>query len=155
MSGTEKQDIMRGTSHAETISGKGGIDVITASDGNDKLIGGKDKDWLSGQGGNDLFVYASISETRSGSANRDVICDWGFGKDRIDLRQIDASSVFSGNQAFKWIGSHGFNGKAGELRYHREGSVTIVDGDINGDRTADFQIQLNGKIALKATDFLL
>ena len=155
MSGTERQDIMRGTSHAETMYGKGGIDVITASDGNDKLIGGKDKDWLSGQGGNDLFVYASIGETRAGSANRDVICDWGFGKDRIDLRQIDASSVFSGNQAFKWIGSHGFNGKASELRYHREGSVTIVDGDINGDGTADFQIQLNGKIALKATDFLL
>jgi hypothetical protein len=155
MKGTEKQDIMRGTGNADVIYGNGGIDVITASGGNDKLIGGKDKDWLSGQGGNDLFVYASISETRSGSANRDVICDWGFGKDRVDLHVVDANKAVSGNQAFKWVGAHSFTGKAGELRTYFDGKNTVVEGTVDANHSADFQIQINGKVTLAALDFLL
>jgi serralysin len=32
---------------------------------------------------------------------------------------------------------------------------TIVEGDINGDRVADFQIELSGLKVLVASDFLL
>ncbi len=155
-SGGAYQDIMYGTGAKETFYGKGGIDVIAAGSGDDTIVGGREKDWLSGQGDNDIFVYTSILDSRLGSGNRDVICDWGFGRDRIDVSQIDANNSVSGNQAFKWIGSKGFSGKAGELRFFHSGSATFVEGTINNDKAADFQIQINAaKIKLSAVDFIL
>jgi Ca2+-binding RTX toxin-like protein len=154
MAGSEKQDIMRGTGGVDVIHGKGGIDVITAGSGNDVLVGGANRDWLSGQGGNDTFVFTSLTDSRPGS-DCDVICDWGFGTDRIDLRLIDANTAASGDQAFKWIGASAFSGQAGELRAYSTGSSTIVEANVDGDKGADLQIQINGKIALAAIDFLL
>ena len=153
--GTEKQDIMYGTAKADVIHGKGGIDVILGGDGNDSIAGGHDKDWMAGQSGDDTFIFTSVQDSLPGEAHRDVICDWGFGKDKIDLHLIDANAVTAGDQAFSWIGSNAFSGKAGELHVRYEGNTTIVEGTVNPDTVADFQIQINGKVFLAALDFLL
>ena len=108
-----------------------------------RITGGGGKDWMAGQGGNDAFVYESV-KTRSGEDYRDEILDWGFGKDRIDLHLIDANTKVLGNQAFGWIGSKGFSGHAGELRYSPDHDGVVVSGDVNGDRKADFQIEVHG-----------
>lgn len=42
----------------------------------------------------------------------------------------------------------------GELRYEFAGSDTLVSGDTNGDRAADFTIRLTGAITLTAADLL-
>ena len=55
--------------------GNGGIDVIEAGAGNDILVGGADRDWMSGAGGDDVYVYNSISNSKVGD-DCDVI--WGF-----------------------------------------------------------------------------
>ena len=53
------------------------------------------------------------------------------------------------------------SGIAGQLHFRQEnpaGTVndkTIVEGDINGDKVADFQIELTGLKALAAADFIL
>lgn len=61
----------------------------------------------------------------------------------------------AGNQAFKWIAYQAFHHKAGELHYVRSGANLVVEGDVNGDGRADFQIQLNAKSVLGSTDFYL
>jgi serralysin len=54
-----------------------------------------------------------------------------------------------------------FTGTKGLLRWFQEdkpGSAndkTIVEGDVNGDTRADFQIELKGLITLSTTDFVL
>jgi len=40
------------------------------------------------------------------------------------------------------------------LRSVATASSTVVSGDINGDRTADFAIALTGAFTLTATDFV-
>jgi Ca2+-binding RTX toxin-like protein len=158
ISGTDGRNELYGTSAAETILGRGATDVINAGSGNDILDGGAGKDWLVGQGGNDIFVFSSVADIGRGST-RDVISAWGEGlngrgHDMIDLRSIDADIGISGNQAFRWLGTGGFTGKAGELRTFFDGTNTIVEGTVNADRVADFQIQISGKIALATADFL-
>ncbi|MGE0725676.1 MAG: protease, partial [Alphaproteobacteria bacterium] len=78
-------------------------------------------------------------------------------EDFIDLSAIDASTRISGNQAFAFIGTAAFSGTAGQLRYDLTSipGSALVQGDTNGDRTADIEIELRGVGALTAQDFLL
>ena len=72
--------------------------------------------------------------------NRDRIVDFSRGQDdTIDLSTIDAKTG-GGNQAFKWIGKQAFHDVKGELRYKDLGPKVIVQGDIDGDGKADFEI---------------
>jgi serralysin len=68
--------------------------------------------------------------------------------DRIDLAAIDANTVLAGNQAFSFIGSGAFTGMSGQLRF----AGGFVQGDLNGDATADFMIHMNAP-SLAAGDF--
>ena len=70
--------------------------------------------------------------------------------DEIDLSGIDANAGAAGNQAFAFIGSKGFSGKEGELQYKKG----IVAGDVNGDKAADFHIEIANHHGLAASDFI-
>jgi len=60
------------------------------------------------------------------------------GAHDIELSDIDAKAGRAGDQAFKFIGGKGFSGAAAELNCKNG----IVSGDVNGDKTADFQIEV-------------
>jgi len=86
----------------------------------------------------------------------DLITDFSRAQgDKIQLSGIDADTTVAGNQAFHWIAKAAFSGDAGELRYAVSGSKTVVYGDDDGDRVADFHIDLSGKLTLAAGDFIL
>ncbi|MEZ5828543.1 MAG: hypothetical protein R3D01_09310 [Hyphomicrobiales bacterium] len=72
----------------------------------------------------------------------------------IDLRGIDAKKGISGNQKFKFIGTHDFHDVKGELRCKELGSMVIVQGDVNGDGKADFEILVMAASLAKG-DFVL
>jgi homoaconitase/3-isopropylmalate dehydratase large subunit len=73
----------------------------------------------------------------------------------IDLHTLDARLNQAGNQSFDFIGEHGFSHTAGELRYKAVAGGLVVEGDVDGDGRADFQIELQGLGKLSAGDFLL
>ena len=108
---------------------------------------------MTGGAGSDYFYFANRLETQRG-ANHDVITDFTHGTDAIDLYDIDARTGH-GNQAFKFIGRQGFHHNAGELHYVYSGANTVIEGDVNGDGRADFQIELSGHMALNRFDFVL
>ncbi|MGH6736017.1 MAG: calcium-binding protein [Methyloceanibacter sp.] len=135
------------------IDGKGGNDKITGSDFADVLRGGAGKDTLTGGAGRDFFDFNKISESKVG-AKRDVITDFKRGQDHIDLKDIDAKKGVGGNNKFKFIGKDDFGETKGELRYEDKGSTVIVQGDVNGDGKADFEIMVKAG-ALSAGDFVL
>ena len=149
--GDQGNDYLSGSNGNDRLYGGSGNDELSGGAGNDLLYGGTGRDYLTGGSGADTFVFTSLSDSRPGSA-RDVITDFSRGDgDYIDLRSIDADTSRSGNQAFDFIGTKGFSGEAGELRF----KSGIVSGDVDGDGVADFQIKVDDFTKMYAGDFLL
>jgi len=147
--GGSGNDVIKGNAASNSLYGGKGNDTLYGLDGNDYLAGGSGADILSGGRGADRFVFKSVSESR-GSAI-DTISAFVLGSDHIDLSGIDASTRASGDQAFTFIGATAFSGKAGQLKFSRG----LVSGDVNGDKTADFQIKVSGVSVLGKGDFYL
>ena len=53
------------------------------------------------------------------------------------------------------IGSNAFSNVAGELRYEIVAANTIIQGDVNGDGVADFELELTGIQSFVTADMLL
>lgn len=154
--GSDAAQVLYGSSDADTIYGLGGNDTLSGGAGDDVLIGGAGRDFMVGGAGRDVFDFNHPGESGKTASARDRIADFGRGQDDIDLRTIDASAKVHGNQNFKFIGKSVFHKVAGELHFRYEGgSKTIVEGDVNGDGRADFQIELAGHKTLTAGDFIL
>lgn len=138
-----------GTSANDVLVGSDAQDWIHGGAGNDTIVGGGGRDFLTGGGGRDTFVYAKTADAT------DHIGDFRVGEDRIDLSRIDANVLMSGNQAFQFIAQDRFSGQAGQLRFDFRGANTAIEGDVNGDRIADFRIDLAGRHILSANDIVL
>jgi Ca2+-binding RTX toxin-like protein len=122
--------------------------------GNDVLTGGNGRDIQVGGVGVDRFDFNLIGETKVG-ALRDRLNDFKHGQgDKIDLSGIDAKTGIAGNQAFTFIGDDAFSDTKGELRFKDLGAKVIVQGDVNGNGTADFEIFVNIGSLVKG-DFIL
>jgi len=139
-----------------TLYGEMGNDVITGGASKEKFDGGVGQDDLTGGVGADTFIFAAASDTKATFAKCDVIEDFSHKQhDKIDLHQIDADTGTGDMDAFTFIGTEHFHGKAGELHYLFKGANTFVSGDVDGDKTADFMIELHGHVAPISSDFLL
>ena len=156
--GTSYGDGMIGSKGNNKLWGMDGSDDVWGMKGNDKLFGGDDKDYLYGgnaddqltggkgkdylEGGNgkDVFIFASASDMDKGK-NADVIADFESG-DKIDL---------SGVGGLTFVGKDDFTNTAGELRFE-DG---LLQGDIDGDGTADFEIKVKDVNTLDDGDFIL
>ncbi|MCJ8054194.1 M10 family metallopeptidase C-terminal domain-containing protein [Shinella curvata] len=138
------------------MNGLGGNDTIAGREGNDKLYGGSGADGLYGGSGKDTFVFKSKTDLTTSKTATDTIFDFSQSqKDIIDLSAIDANTTKSGNQAFTFIKSDGFHGKAGELRYEKKASDTYVYGDTDGDGKTNFVLHFDDALTLTKADFLL
>jgi serralysin len=104
---------------------------------------------LWGGSGKDRFDFNSIKESKTGSS-RDQIKDFKRGDDEIDLSNIDANTKKGGNQKFNFIVAKEFSKTPGELRFDNK----IVQGDVNGDGKADFEIRFDLN-KLSGGDFIL
>lgn len=124
--------------------------------GNDTLVGGLGADDLYGGTGKDIFVFTSLKDSTVAVSGRDTIFDFSRTQgDRIDLSGIDAMSSTSKNDAFAFIGSKGFSGKSGELRFDKKAAGTYIYGDVDGNGKADFTIELTAAVTLLKGDFIL
>ena len=151
-----------GQSGVDTLEGLGGNDEIRGNVGNDVLDGGADDDLVIGGSGADTLTGGSgndnfrIGYFESGTgAGADRITDFASGSDIVDISGWDANTGLGGDQAFSFIGGAAFSGSAGELRTFFDGVDTWIQGDINGDAVADFDIRFDGNLALAAGDFVL
>ncbi|HWM31860.1 MAG TPA: PQQ-dependent sugar dehydrogenase [Methyloceanibacter sp.] len=148
--GGSGNDKLNGDAGNDTLDGGSGDDKLDGGDGKDFMSGGSGRDFFTGGAGSDRFDFNLVSDSKTGSA-RDKIIDFKHSQgDKIDLSGIDARTNTSGNNAFKFIGDKAFSKTAGELRF----KSNIVQGDVNGDGIADFEIHVNVS-KLVAGDFVL
>lgn len=156
--GNGGNDFLVGNAGHDQIVGGSGIDVISGNTGDDVLWGGQGQDFIWTGGGQDTIYYWDVSA--SSPFARDRIVDFSHA-DRIDLSAIDADTADSGNQSFRFIGVQQFSGVAGQLRYQRYDDpfntkdATIISADVNGDRIADFQVEIRRLIWIEQSDFIL
>jgi Ca2+-binding RTX toxin-like protein len=176
-------DFLLGGPGNDTLDGGAGADMLLAGNDNDLLIGGAGSDYLSGDAGNDVLIGGAGFDYLLGGAGADIFKfgpgdftrDDQFGiremigdfrsaeGDKIDLSFIDANGGLAGDQAFTFLAAANasFTGVSGQLRWERvdlPGTArdnTFVYGDLNGDRIADFEIQLIGLVSLHTGDFVL
>lgn len=164
--GGDGNDIIYGGDYKNTIEGGKGNDQIHGGDGRDVIIGGAGVDKLWGGDGGDRFVFKSISEIGKAEGRRDVIEQFKSntfdGRDKIDLSAIDAIAGTKKNDAFTWVAkeSAAFSGKKGELTWTEtqlnNGHYTkLVLGDVNGDKKADFILEVDSFSDLYKGDFIL
>lgn len=144
---------LSGSNFADTLLGDGTANVLEGRVGDDILVGRGGADVLYGGTGVDTFRFDD-GDTGTG-ANADFIGDFAGGIDDIDLSAIDANIGTAGDDAFTFIGDGAFTGIAGQLRYGANGGNTVIEGDVNGDGAADFQILLNGAVTPLVGDFML
>ncbi|HEX8644718.1 MAG TPA: M10 family metallopeptidase C-terminal domain-containing protein [Allosphingosinicella sp.] len=130
-------------------------DYLNSGGGNDLISGGGGADRLIGNAGADVFRYQSTAD--STAAAKDQILDFQTGADKIDLSRIDAIAGTDADDTFTFIGAAAFTA-AGQLRATNvSANVWQVEGDTNGDGTADLVIQVTVESGqpLVASDFLL
>ena len=155
--GNSQNNSLQGNSGANTLSGGAGQDVLMGAQGSDVLLGGTGVDSLFGGADQDTFFFTGTSlatlDTGVG-ANRDVVHD--FGGDLLHIVQIDANLNVAGDQAFSFIGTNAFTA-AGQVRFFADGAGnTIVEGNMDDNLGADFQIELRSFTGqLQTSDFLL
>ncbi|NBB14527.1 hypothetical protein GVN21_04030 [Caulobacter sp. SLTY] len=147
-------DTLYGGDGVDKLYGEAGDDFLLGEAATDYLYGGAGADTQTGGAGADYFTLNALGDSGVGAGLRDVITDFDSA-DFIDLRLIDANTGAGGDQAFSFIGNGAFTNVAGQLRYSFDGVDTHVFGDVNGDGVADFEVLVNGSVALNAGDFLL
>ena len=167
--GRDGNDTLVGGDGADKLFGEAGGDRLDGGAGNDSLYGGEGNDILIGGAGSNRFEGGPGADTMVGGSGADsfVYRPWdlvdvdrieGFSSaqgDRILLAELDANLKTSANDKFSFIGSSAFSGKAGELRFQVINGDAHVYGDMNGDRIADFEINVVGVTKLTSADFML
>ena len=168
LNGTGEQDVLTAGWLATTLNGLGGNDRLVGGmgedklfggDGDDVLIGGRDADQLTGGAGRDIFRYLDKSDSGLSTSTRDVILDFKSGEDKIDLSAIDANTRVAGDQAFTLLKAGAALTGPAQLRFSYEmiggKEYTVVQGNTDAGKLADFSIALLGHHDLKASDFSL
>jgi Ca2+-binding RTX toxin-like protein len=121
---------LTGNSLANVLTGNSGKNTLSASSGDDTLKGGSGNDTLYGGTGQDVFVFNS---TPNKSTNKDVIKDWNYRDDTIQLENavfkalksvgaLSRSSFVLGSKAKDKNDYVGYDKKTGDLWYDANGS---------------------------------
>ncbi|WP_343717702.1 calcium-binding protein [Inquilinus sp.] len=145
---------LMGSEFGDTLTGDAGANVLWGQGGDDVLTGGSGGDTLKGGAGSDRFVYLAAGDSDGGVATQDAIGDFTSG-DRIDVSAIDANGAGPGDGSFTFI-TGAFTGAGGELRVAAGlNGYVAVQGDVDGDKVADFTINVLSDHTLTAADFVL
>jgi len=151
LNGASGNDNLTGFDGSDSLSGGAGLDTLNGNAGADSIYGGAGSDSLYGSTGADRFIFRSTSDSLS--ATRDRIRDFSQTQgDKIDLSGIDAKTGVAGDQAFTLVST--YTRHAGELMVVDDGDHWLVKGDVNGDGSSDFMLNVYSTTKPSGTDFI-
>lgn len=143
--GWDGNDVLTGGDGVDELWGGNGNDALDGGSGNDWLYGAAGADTLTGGSGIDSFYYLDIADSLAGAS--DFIRDFEDTVDVLDLSGIDADTTTAGDQAFTYVFFEP-TGTPGQLWARQENGHTYVWGDVDGDDVADFELVIDGAVAL-------
>jgi len=160
--GEDGNDIVNGSDGNDNLYGGAGTDTLNGGNGDDFLVGGDGADSVTGGAGSDKFVFLSTTDSLPGAA--DTITDMQSnagavaGDDVLDFSAIDANSSVTGDQAFAWSDNTAAANSIwySSIVHNSDGSADMVlNGDTNGDSTADFQVIVHLTTGTLAADDII
>ncbi len=131
-----------------------GGDTLIGNSKANRIESGGGADTMTGGAGADVFSYSSFSQSVGGDFHDFAAEITDFSKAQKDKIHL-ADMVGDDEPAWTFLGLRAFTGAENELRYLKEKTATYVLADFDGDKQADFAIQLNGAQTLAGTDFIL
>lgn len=144
LNGNTGNDILRGGFNNDLMRGGLGADTLQGGGGRDRIFAGVDA-------AQDTFVYRKASDSLPGAARRDKLFQYDTGEDKIDMSFIDADVSQAGFQSL----SLSYTGpKANSVWLAGSGAGMLVKGDVNGDTTADFVIQIVNLFSMDISDLV-
>lgn len=158
----------------DVVIALGGNDTLGFGNGADRMYGGRGNDFmdqissfgalglrtekdaqadtLTGGDGADTFRFLNAVSSPYGAMRADTITDFTRGTDKIDLSQFyDVNRLVNAQVDFTFIGRSTFSQDRHELRF----AGGVLQGDVNGDGTADFAVKLTGVTTLTTADLIL
>jgi Ca2+-binding RTX toxin-like protein len=133
---------------AETLQGSNMSDWLYGNGDGDRLVGNGGRDYLFGAKGKDVFVFNKATDSAPNAA--DVMGGFEAGIDKMDLKGMSTAAA-----PLRFLGEAAFDGAAGGVNVVKQGGSTWVQADLNGDKVADFRVEIKGTISLSAIDFIL
>jgi Ca2+-binding RTX toxin-like protein len=127
-----------------------GIENAVTGSGADTIIASAAVNVMDGGAGADIFRFHTTE-----AADGDTIMGFEPG-DRLDFTNIDANLGAAGDQAFQLVNGNSSNAAAQLVVLHEsraDGDYTVVEGHVNGDGNADFQVNIKGHHTLNSGDF--
>ena len=131
-----------GLKSQDRLIGDNSADLLVGLGGNDRLMGAGGADVLIGGAGKNRYIYTDLDDSPAAKNERDKILEFG-NKDKIKLRGLVENLQF--------IGSGKFTATAGDVRFSK-GTLQV---DADGDKSADFAIQLPGTDSFQASNLVL
>ena len=147
--GGDGNDTLRGSG---LLDGGAGNDILN-NNGNTTTVfyGGADSDTIITNKVKAVIPYHTIDDSKLGAGNRDIVTDFDTSSGAVfELYHLLANPL-------TFLGSKAFDGTSGAVRFAVEpaNKWTLIQVDINGDNTADMEIELTGLKFLSADDFVL
>ena len=139
-----------------------GIECVMAGSGDDIIVADEHVNVFSGGDGDDTFVFNSATSIGKGAGHHDVILDFAVG-DKIDISNISKefaqalAEVYQDGamQEFVFIQNADKFSKPGELKlvYHEDVDATVLQGNIDFNDDAEFELEFKGDVTLTGQDF--
>jgi Ca2+-binding RTX toxin-like protein len=116
--GTQKSDLLNGTSQNDLLFALEGSDSVHGNGGNDCIVGGDGSDVLYGNEGNDVIVAGNGSDALSGGSGNDKL----YGEDGSDSLQGENNDdiLVGGDGSDSTNGGVGIDTCSGEARVQCE-----------------------------------
>ena len=122
----------------QRIIGDAGAITLTGLGGRDLILGGA---------GVDIIRLTAAGDSTVSYAGRDWWSNWSQAPgDRIDVSAMQVGQAL--------IGIATFSNVAGQIRYQPLGYYSTVFGDLNGDGSADWAVEIGGVAVLTSADFI-
>ncbi|GGE26227.1 Ca2+-binding protein, RTX toxin-related [Gemmobacter megaterium] len=144
LEGQGGQDRLEGGAGNDTLLGGRGDDTLYGGTGEDRLLSGPGLDLLYGGAGADVFVFRPGDARPGAMAGR--IADFQPGLDRIDLTAFGLAHVLE---------ARAFTGRGAEARIEAQAEHLRLLLDLDGDRSADLVIRIDGLAWPEPGDLLI
>ena len=166
--GNDARNLIYGsTTRASTLYGFAGNDTLVGGTDADQLLGGDGADrMIAGSGGDRLYLFGE--DVATGGKGADVFVLEAFAKpvaritdysanqgDVLDFSWLEDDLDAAGVTAIAYLGTDAFTGHAGEARTELHSGYGLFMFDLDGDKTADLTVRLDGLTSASAVAYVL